>query len=102
MANLQLLVPYNTYYKSLPEVQLPDCNIQWEGTNPKVIFLDIDETMVHCVDDRDPAWMKGEYKLHVKMQDQSLEIDVNLRPGLIECLQELSQSYQIVSFTASD
>jgi CTD small phosphatase-like protein 2 len=38
------------------------------------------------------------------LQDQGelLEIDVNIRPGLKECLKLLKQSYQLISFTASD
>jgi hypothetical protein len=60
-----------------------------------VIFLDIDETMVHCIDDRDPSTMKGQVKLNVMLQDKGelLEIDVNIRPGLKECLKLLKQSY---------
>jgi hypothetical protein len=27
--------------------------------NVKVLFFDIDETMVHCIDDRDPSSMVG-------------------------------------------
>ena len=33
---------------------------------------------------------------------QSLEIDINIRPRLIETLNDLCKSFQIVSFTASD
>ena len=60
--------------------------------------------MVHCIDDRDHPSMKGQVKLNVMLESQSeyLEIDVNVRPGLKECLTILSQCYQLVSFTASD
>jgi CTD small phosphatase-like protein 2 len=73
----------------------------WPGTNPKVIFIDIDETMVHCIDYKDNQNMKAQVQLTVKL-DNSLKIDINVRPGLKDCLKILKQSYQLVSFTASD
>lgn len=56
------------------------------------MFFDIDETMIHCIDDRDPASMKGKISLMVKANSE-IEIQINLRPGLITCLQELSKIY---------
>jgi len=80
-----------------------------EHVNAKVLFLDIDETMIHCIDDRDPVSMRGETKLRIGLnteqpnqRTQYIDVDINVRPGLHECLQELKKSYQIVSFTASD
>ena len=86
--------------------------------NVKVLFFDIDETMVHCIDDRDPSTMVGQYRLTIGLDShqtqqahscqsdsempESIEIDINFRPGLIECLNDLKNSYQLVSFTASD
>ena len=67
--------------------------------------------MIHCIDDRDPPEMKGEHQLKVKVpgsqksadkNSQEINININLRPGLLNCLNELSKSYQLVSFTASD
>ena len=80
----------------------------------KVVFFDIDETMIHCLDDRDPPDMKGEITLVVRLEDQqadscsdeaqtqSIKIQINLRPGLRECLLDLAKSFQLISFTASD
>jgi hypothetical protein len=63
MLNLNLLTPYLDDYLRVSPVILPEpsqwLNNNWDGTNPKVIFIDIDETMVHCIDDRDPENMKG-------------------------------------------
>lgn len=73
----------------------------WHPSRPKVLFFDIDETMVHCIDDRDPPSMKGNISLLVRA-NSDIEIQINLRPGLISCLQELAKLYQLVSFTASD
>lgn len=69
--------------------------------------MDIDETMVHCIDDRDPPGMMGSTTLRVNLTSKqndlsSLDIRINIRPGLQSALYELSKSYQLVSFTASD
>ena len=38
----------------------------WHPSRPKVLLFDIDETMIHCIDDRDPATMKGRVTLVVQ------------------------------------
>lgn len=38
----------------------------WYPSRPKVLFFDIDETMIHCIDDRDPPSMKGNISLLVR------------------------------------
>ena len=68
--------------------------------------------MIHCIDDKDSSDMIGEVKLEVMIdqqedegdveEHQSIQIQINLRPGLHECLEDLSKSFQLVSFTASD
>ena len=69
--------------------------------------------MIHCIDDKDSPDMTGEVKLEVFIDKQppeaqvpehknSIQIQINLRPGLHECLRDLSNSFQLVSFTASD
>lgn len=44
-------------------------------SNAKVLFLDIDETMVHCIDDRDPPSMKGEIRLQINLQNSAHDFD---------------------------
>lgn len=116
MCNLTLLKPYHQHYKNLEPVHLspPDPQVVscWRtgpgnSVNPKVLLLDIDETMIHCIDDRDPPQMRGESRLRIDLDRQDgspefIDIDINVRPGLRECLLDLKRSYQIVSFTASD
>lgn len=84
MVNLRLLEPHSEKYLELEKVRLPDPNpkilelwseadgepgqegstgLRSQAPNAKVLFLDIDETMVHCIDDRDPSSMKGEVRL---------------------------------------
>ena len=87
----------------LPEID-PEIKRRWQHVNAKVLFLDIDETMIHCIDDRDAASMKGEVRLRIDLdvpsrrqvgmnQVQHIDVDLNVRPGLYECLYELKKSY---------
>lgn len=92
MLNLHLLEPYSEKYMELDKICLPDPDLKilelWGGSeteglsgqegadalknrapNAKVLFLDIDETMVHCIDDRDPPSMKGEIRLQINLQN---------------------------------
>lgn len=96
MLNLHLLEPYSEKYMELEKVRLPDPDPKlselWrqaeglpgrEGTgvlkkrvsNAKVLFLDIDETMVHCIDDRDPPSMTGEIRLQINLQNSAHDSD---------------------------
>lgn len=57
--NLHLLECHQNAYKKLESVYLPD------NRNEKVLILDIDETMIHTIDERDPSSMKGKYELYI-------------------------------------
>ena len=75
-------------------VNLPDSKFK------RVLILDMDETLIHCVDD-----------IEKENPDVILEIDfpgeetacagINLRPYLMECLREAAQLMQVIVFTAS-
>ena len=75
-------------------VNLPASNFS------KVLILDMDETMIHCVDD-----------IESQEPDVILEIDfpgeetvcagINIRPYLQEMLEEANKTMQVIVFTAS-
>ena len=116
MRNIHLLDPFLESYKDVERVELPEPTEEqkskWPDGDVKVVFFDIDETMIHCIDDKDSPDMVGDVKLDVMIdqgedegdiQDsQAIQIQINIRPGLLECLTDLSKSFQLVSFTASD
>jgi len=68
--------------------------------NPKVLIFDLDETLIHCVEN-----------IHTDKPDVLLEIDfpgdepqvagLNLRPYLLQCLTEANKIMQVGVFTAS-
>ena len=89
MVNLHLLEAHSEKYKELTKIRLPDPDPSivelWSeieelseagsantltnrASNAKVLFFDIDETMVHCIDDRDPSSMKGQIRLQINLQ----------------------------------
>lgn len=79
ICNLHLLKPLSHKYQLLPKIYLPDIDRaiwqRWqpptgEHVNAKVLFLDIDETMIHCIDDRDPVSMRGETKLRIGLNTE--------------------------------
>mmetsp|Transcript_2880 Transcript_2880/g.3934 ORF Transcript_2880/g.3934 Transcript_2880/m.3934 type:complete len:207 (+) Transcript_2880:1975-2595(+) len=102
---LQALHFIRNYLTVVPEeriqnklVYLPE---PWEPeTQKKVLIFDMDETLIHCVDD-----------IETQNPDVLLEIDfpgeetvcagINLRPYLMQCLQEANKMFQVIVFTAS-
>jgi hypothetical protein len=52
MLNLDLVEKYGQKYLELPQVTIPQ-------SNKRLLVFDIDETMIHTVDEKDPKTMKG-------------------------------------------
>lgn len=60
--------------------------------------MDLDECLVHCVDEGEAA----DVHLVINLPDgELLTAGVNIRPGVQEMLEKLSKIYEIVIFTAS-
>ena len=83
MLNLHLVQKHQQDYLNCPSVFLPN------SRNEKVLILDVDETLIHTIDERDPASMKGSFELLIPEYDNSsknISIKVNIRPYLMESL----------------
>ncbi|TNV70894.1 hypothetical protein FGO68_gene4802 [Halteria grandinella] len=73
----------------------------------KVAIFDMDETLIHCVDDIEKE--NPEVLLEIDFspnQDGSNPEDIvcagiNIRPYIIECLEEAAKNFQVIVFTAS-
>jgi CTD small phosphatase-like protein 2 len=66
----------------------------------KTIIFDLDETLVHCIDDieRNPC----DKEISVTFPNgETVHAGINIRPYAIECLRKANESYQVVIFTAS-
>jgi Dullard-like phosphatase family protein len=65
----------------------------------KTVIFDLDETLVHCCEDErdDPGIV-----LPVRFPTgETVEVAICVRPYALECLRQVSRSYEVIVFTAS-
>lgn len=71
-----------------------------DPTKSKVVVFDLDETLVHCIEDFDPN--EVDHVLTIEFPNNELvDAGLNVRPYAIECLKEANKYFQVVVFTAS-
>lgn len=95
----KIISEYDRAYLQLEPVHLP------ETTKRKVLIFDIDETMVHSIDESDPKGMKGKIHLLIPGQKDTqsmVPVCLNVRPHLMKCLYTLKDKFQMVAFSASE
>ena len=66
----------------------------------KTIIFDLDETLVHCIDDVENT----QFDLPISVTfptGETIDAGINVRPYTYECLKKAVQNYQVVVFTAS-
>ena len=61
----------------------------------KVLILDIDETMIHCLDERDPENEEPDVVIRIPLDDEGDYADagINIRPHLVEALKQMNEMY---------
>ena len=62
----------------------------------KTLILDIDETMIHCLDERDPSDEEPDVIIRIPLNPDGTEFadaGINIRPHLYECLQAANQYF---------
>ena len=70
------------------------------STQKKVIIFDMDETLIHCVDDLESE--VPDVVLNITFPNgEIVEAGINVRPFAIESLKEANKKYQVAVFTAS-
>lgn len=96
------------YIKSLPTdhsldgkyVNLPPHHLFDSPETTKTIIFDLDETLVHCVDE--PETDNPHVILKVTFPTgETVDAGINVRPYALECLKEANKYFQVVVFTAS-
>ena len=66
----------------------------------KTIIFDLDETLVHCIDDIDTQ--PYDLPLSVKFSTgETIEAGINIRPFAYDCLKTAHKNYRVLVFTAS-
>jgi CTD small phosphatase-like protein 2 len=77
-------------------IQLPPPK---DGQKTLVIF-DMDETLIHCVDDIETD--DPDVILEIDFPDEeTVYAGINIRPYIMECLEEARKHFQVIVFTAS-
>jgi RNA polymerase II subunit A small phosphatase-like protein len=64
----------------------------------KTLVLDLDETLVHSTFDYVESY---DLVIPIEIDGSSFNIYVSVRPGAFEFIEELSEYFEIVIFTAS-
>jgi len=71
-----------------------------ETIHKKTLIFDLDETLVHCIDDID----NQTFDLPIKVtfpSGETIQAGINIRPHVYQCLKKARENYQVVIFTAS-
>lgn len=66
--------------------------------NRKTLFLDLDETLVHCLDNTE---CEPDLKLKVMIEGEAVDVDITIRPYALTFLKKVSKKWEVVVFTAS-
>jgi len=80
-------------------VELPDFN---HPSKKKTIVFDLDETLIHCVDDADTDNPDVIIPIHFSEEPEPVLAGINIRPHIIECLETANKYFQVIVFTASE
>jgi len=65
----------------------------------KTVIFDLDETLIHCNESTD---MPSDVILPIRFpHGEIIEAGINIRPGAVEILKEISQHFEVIIFTAS-
>lgn len=79
-------------------IMLPPPN---DPRKTKTIIFDMDETLIHCVDDIEAEDPDIIIPIDFPDEDELVNAGINIRPYIYECLEEANKYFQVVVFTAS-
>lgn len=66
----------------------------------KTIIFDMDETLIHCVEDVDND--NPDVVLTIEFPTgEIVDAGINIRPFAIDCMKQANKNFQVVVFTAS-
>mmetsp|Transcript_106936 Transcript_106936/g.147968 ORF Transcript_106936/g.147968 Transcript_106936/m.147968 type:complete len:82 (+) Transcript_106936:755-1000(+) len=79
-------------------VDLPEFN---DPEKTQTIIFDMDETLIHCVDDAENDNPDVIIPIQFTDEPEPINAGINIRPYAYECLVEANKLFQVVVFTAS-
>jgi CTD small phosphatase-like protein 2 len=95
---LPIVKQHDAAYKKKDSIFLPE----YRHGIKKTLILDIDETMIHCLDD---PYAVSDVIIKIPIDEEYSEFvdaGLNIRPHLHDCLIQCKENFQIIAFTASD
>ena len=67
----------------------------------RLIVFDMDETLIHCVDDIDEECPQHVISIQFDDEPHPVDAGINIRPYALDCLWEAKKLFYVVVFTAS-
>eukprot|EP00347_Sterkiella_histriomuscorum_P020709 403336778 len=91
LQTIPLLGPYQKSYLRKERIYLPPPR---DPSLKKLLILDIDETMIHCLDERDPEHEEPDIVIRIPLDDEGDYADagINIRAHLHECLRQYANA----------
>ena len=80
-------------------VDLPAPN---HPSKTKTVVFDLDETLIHCVDDVETDNPDVVISIQFSEEPEPVLAGINIRPFARECLEAANEHFQVVVFTASE
>jgi CTD small phosphatase-like protein 2 len=68
----------------------------------KTIVFDLDETLIHCVDDAENDNPDVVIPIQFSEEPEPVIAGINIRPHIHECLETANKFFQVIVFTASE
>ena len=73
-----------------------------DPSKTKTVVFDLDETLIHCVDDIDTDNPDILIPIQFSEEPEPVMAGINIRPYARECLEAANEYFQVVIFTASE
>uniref|UniRef100_A0A7S3FTU1 FCP1 homology domain-containing protein n=1 Tax=Strombidium rassoulzadegani TaxID=1082188 RepID=A0A7S3FTU1_9SPIT len=96
---LQIIKQWQAYPNHDKRLEVPSAQINNSGK--KLLIFDMDETLIHCVDDIEQQNPEVILEIDFSDDEETVYAGINLRPYIIECLEEAKKNFHVIVFTAS-
>jgi Dullard-like phosphatase family protein len=83
----------------LRHLYLPECFEKIDNMDRKTLILDLDETLIHA--DFEGVYLNHDMIVNFNFGQEEVSVPIFVRPGLFDFLQNISQEFEIIIFTAS-
>jgi len=86
-------------YVGSTQVFLPEITEKIDSIERKTLILDLDETLIHA--DFEGIYVNHDMVVNFLFGQEEVSVPIFIRPGLFDFLQNISQEFEIIIFTAS-